>query len=378
MGDESNFVYFKPKSGALVKVCVTGRGAVYRYSDQIPQSENVETNENVEANLSGNVISLYTQCLALLARFTHCFESLTDFPSDFGKEIFELAVKSSLTRDSAETCTSLNTFSTAYPDLFLPSCNLSGSLVLLNNYELSLPGLLSSTSSLDLSNCHLDDSHELLGLLPASCPNVSKLNLSFNNLSDVGLRTLLLPSTLALQFLDWTGNKLEARSISRLSNLATLNNLLLLECDLSSKPDLNTLLKIRFQRVACPRVDEIMTKGWASELLSAWRDTVNVKKVKKTPISFYGANKTLTNIKEVKVPKNKVMFRRKAESRINQNSSLEISQENGHSAPILLERGEKRRFRGEPRSTSSKRLKHDLPVSPNHYEQDLLQMYKQE
>jgi len=52
MVDESNFVYFKPKSGALVKVCVTGRGAVYRYSDQIPQVENLETNENVEANLT--------------------------------------------------------------------------------------------------------------------------------------------------------------------------------------------------------------------------------------------------------------------------------------------------------------------------------------
>ena len=125
-------------------------------------------------------------------------------------------------------------------------------------------------------------------------------------------------------------------------------------------------------------MDEIKTKGWASELLSAWRDTVNIKKVKKTPISFYGANKTLTNMKEVKVPKNKVMFRRKAESRINQNSSLEISQENGHSAPILLERGGKRRFGGEPRSTSSKRPRQDLSVSPNQYEQDLLQMYKQE
>ena len=90
----------------------------HRYSDQIPQVENLETNENVEANLTGNVISLYSQvcslivamyqeqyliqshiylllqCLALLARFTHCFESLTDFPSDFGKEIFDLAVTS--------------------------------------------------------------------------------------------------------------------------------------------------------------------------------------------------------------------------------------------------------------------------------------------
>ena len=48
--------------------------------------------------------------------------------------------------------------------------------------------------------------------------------------------------------------KIHIISIIRLSNLATLNVLLLLECDLSSKPDLNTLLKISFQRVACPRL----------------------------------------------------------------------------------------------------------------------------
>ena len=34
-GEESSFVYFKPKAGPCVKVCVTGKGAVYRY-DIIP------------------------------------------------------------------------------------------------------------------------------------------------------------------------------------------------------------------------------------------------------------------------------------------------------------------------------------------------------
>ena len=42
--------------------------------------------------------------------------------------------------------------------------SLADSLVLINNYELSLPGLFSATSSLDLSNCGLDDAHELLGV----------------------------------------------------------------------------------------------------------------------------------------------------------------------------------------------------------------------
>ena len=32
--EESSFVYFKPKAGPCVKVCVTGRGAVYRCNDK--------------------------------------------------------------------------------------------------------------------------------------------------------------------------------------------------------------------------------------------------------------------------------------------------------------------------------------------------------
>ena len=80
---------------------------------------------------------------------------------------------------------------------------------------MSLPGLFSSTTSLDLSNCDLDDSHELLGQFPATCSSLTNLNLSYNQLSDIGLRRLLLPSTLALQFLDWSGNHLEARILAR-------------------------------------------------------------------------------------------------------------------------------------------------------------------
>ena len=44
---------------------------------------------------------------------------------------------------------------------------------------------------------------------------LTNLNLSYNQLSDIGLRRLLLPSTLALQFLDWSGNHLEARILAR-------------------------------------------------------------------------------------------------------------------------------------------------------------------
>ena len=34
--EESSFVYFKPKAGPCVKVCVTGKGAVYRSDIILP------------------------------------------------------------------------------------------------------------------------------------------------------------------------------------------------------------------------------------------------------------------------------------------------------------------------------------------------------
>ena len=77
MEEESSFVYFKPKSGPCVKVCVTGRGAVYRCNQHLTKllhncilnrfaepnkKENLMTEkEKYESNMSGKVVSLYTQ-----------------------------------------------------------------------------------------------------------------------------------------------------------------------------------------------------------------------------------------------------------------------------------------------------------------------------
>jgi len=383
-GEESSFVYFKPKAGPCVKVCVTGKGAVYRYTEENNQKSLVAEEQKSEANLSGQVVSLYTQCLALLARFAHCFESLVDFPPDFGEEIFNLAVKSSLTTDCVETCTALKTFGTAYPNLFLPSCSLTDSLVLLNNYELSLPGLFSSTTSLELSNCQLDDSHEFLGQLPTACSNLTNLNLSSNQLTDVGLRRLLLPSTLALQVFDWSGNKLEARSLARFVNVSTLTDLFLSESDLISKPHLETALKKSFRRVACPRVEKIRTVGWASELLDAWKEALkpNEKKQKPPPVSFYGVRKVLQPMENAaNVHSNKVMFHRLTKSKNNQQapscekSAICIPNTIKPSKLHLL--GEKKRaiVNDLDDNQDSKRRKKDCN-SPNQYEQDLLDLYK--
>ena len=177
-------VYYRPQSGAMRRICISGPGAVFRYSSDGPGPQEPSPPQSGPANMSGRVTPLYDQCLAFLARFTHCFDSLEDFPADFGMAIFRLALDR-LTVDGRDTLRypsvrprgggprsgvrsssilsrSLTTFSSAYPSLLLPSCRLQSSLLLLNQYEVSLPGLLAATASLDLSHCGLHDSHDLL------------------------------------------------------------------------------------------------------------------------------------------------------------------------------------------------------------------------
>jgi len=84
-----------------------------------------------------------------------------DFPEDFGKEIFE-AASSKLSIDNQNTKKSLEIFSEAYPNSLLTQCKLSN-MLMINNYELCLPVILTSIVKLDLTNCHLDDEHDLLG-----------------------------------------------------------------------------------------------------------------------------------------------------------------------------------------------------------------------
>ena len=101
-GPSSDYVYYRPQSGAMRRICISGPGAVFRYSSDDPGPREPTPPQPEPANMSGRVTSLYDQCLAFLARFTHCFDSLEDFPPDFGTAIFRLALDR-LTVDSRDT-----------------------------------------------------------------------------------------------------------------------------------------------------------------------------------------------------------------------------------------------------------------------------------
>ena len=105
------------------------------------------------------------------------------------------------------------------------------------------------------------------------------------------------------------------------------------------------------------------TVGWASELLDAWRETLQSKKeTQRAPkISFYGIRKVLRPSESVtNALSNKVMFQRLTKSGIKQ-----LHEKKRRSSEELADH------------LDSKRLKKDCNIRiSNQYEQDLLDMYK--
>ncbi len=82
-------------------------------------------------------------------------------------------------------------FVTAYPADFLCDLKLNN-LVLINNYELSLRACLLRLCRLDLSDSQLDDSHELLSIIP-DLASLRVLILTNVPISERGLRRIFLP-----------------------------------------------------------------------------------------------------------------------------------------------------------------------------------------
>jgi len=316
-------IYYRPRNGALQKVFVSEvkNRTVFKFqrreSEESDPSEDI--NESAPANLSGKVIKLYDQCMELLSNYTHCFESLIDFPEDFGKEIFEKAVNK-LIVDNESTKKTVQIYCEAYPESFLPQCKLTD-MLMINNFELCLPMIITSTAKLDLTRCELDDDHDLLGHL-VHMNMLESLSLAENQLTDRGLRRLLLPAAggkylARLTYLDLAGNRLDRKALARINLVKSLSTIVLGEKDFQLK-EIETTLKNCFRLRKCPRFEKIETSGFGSQLLDAWSDKSKVKVKAKKPKTegFYskppcvlGSSGTASEF-FLAVSKNKLMFER--------------------------------------------------------------------
>ena len=295
---DGTVIYQRNANGTLRKLVTQNSATSFRLlkSFTFQENENKETKKFFPAKTP--VPSLYSQCMELLSNFTHCFESLVDFPLDFGKEIFMKAADKLLT-DSFITRASLETFNDAYQE-FLSSCSLVNSLPLLNNYELSVPMLLKNVVSLELIQSDIDDDHDILDVL-VKLEYLQNLNLSSNSITDKGIRRMVLPlldkkKVSSLRYLDISFNKLNEKSIRRMVLVSKLAVIIIGEKDLN---DAESCFQPHFSKKACPRLMKIETTGFGSILLDKWNQRISDNKKNRAPTkasSFYSTPNILKEI----------------------------------------------------------------------------------
>ena len=375
MMEENTEIYCKPRHGTLQKLITSGNGLLFK--TRIFNPADIEGGEDISVKhfpREEGVPSLYQQCMDLLSHYTHLFESLVDFPLDFGKEIFDKSIKHLLS-DNENSKRSLEIFSEAYPSEFLPTCKLARCLPLLNNYELCLPALLSQVVKLEIIDSNIDDDHDILEAV-VNLHNLQELSLSSNDLTDAGLKRLVLPSLgrkklSRLSHLDISFNKLNEKAVRRLKVMPCLDTIVLGECDLSN---LVQILQPTYLKRPCPRLSKVETAGFGAALLEQWSIEVGKqskgKKMSGQTAAFYSKDKkkeqtniTDSAIHHVEVRKNKLMFSKQ--------KSLTENQQG-----IQISHGFKRKSGGCTSDNTFKRPKIVQPLANNLYEEDLLNIYK--
>ena len=372
MEENNTEIYCKPRHGTLQKLITSGNGLSFK--TRIFNPADIEGSASEEISVKHfpreeGVPSLYQQCMNLLSHYTHLFDSLVDFPLDFGKEIFDKSTKQLLS-DNENTKRSLEIFSEAYPSEFLPTCKLARCLPLLNNYELCLPALLSQVVKLEIIDSNIDDDHDILEAV-VNLHNLQELSLSSNDLTDAGLKRLVLPSLgrkklSRLSHLDISFNKLNEKAVRRLKIMPFLDTIVLGESDFSNPVQ---ILQPTYLKRPCPRFCKVETVGFGAVLLEQWSIEVGKqakgKKMSEQTAAFYSKDKIKeqTDIHHVEERKNKLVFSKQ--------KSLKKNQQD-----IQISHGFKRKSDGFTSDNIFKKPKIGQPLANNFYEEDLLNIYK--
>lgn len=230
-----------------------------------------------------------------------------------------------------KTSWTLATFAEAYPDLMLRQVVVNN-LFLINDYHTDLLQLLRGTVKLDLSDIGLDDDHDLIKDLQ-HLEALSILILDKNDLSDVGIRNLVLPCAggrklKKLEYIDVSNNKITIKGLQRLALIKSIKRIVYTPNDLSKKDLTGFCVKSR------PSLEKFQSDGLGVELIKRWLSIVNNKRKPVKPESNFYTKKVIAprvaSTSQTSRPHNKIMFQRTPSSNdVNLSKSKKRPREEG-------------------------------------------------
>eukprot|EP00088_Acartia_fossae_P051658 TRINITY_DN5803_c0_g2_i9.p1 TRINITY_DN5803_c0_g2~~TRINITY_DN5803_c0_g2_i9.p1 ORF type:complete len:334 (+),score=23.68 TRINITY_DN5803_c0_g2_i9:36-1004(+) len=258
--------------------------------------------------------SLLDLCIDFCAKNIHFIDCMIGFPEDFAVKIFERAINLKvLASDNDNTKQALRVYSEAgyYREVKFPN------LLLINQYELSIQGLMEFTEKLDLTNICLDDHHDLLIQIP-ECRNIKVLILQSTNLTDKGLKKVTYPCFGAkklpsLHYLDLSGLQVTSKYLNTLRHLPQLKSVLFYSSD--KIPSF-----LAFRLTQRPNVEKVINGSLVTKLFLHWLKQLSQERKKvleeksSASSSFYTSNaaggRDSAKSFAVKAPKSKAMFER--------------------------------------------------------------------
>jgi hypothetical protein len=219
-------------------------------------------------------------------------------------------------------------FAEAYPSSFLSQLKLD-SILLINNYEISLIACLTNVQKLDMTGSQLDDDHDIWPTIP-HLVGLRVLILADLRITDRGLKKILLPSYDGrklpyLRYLDLSGTGFTLKTLASLKHITQLCEVLFYSKEKHlSIESMSQALSPCFRVTSRPNVERVVTTGFGSELLDRWDKALATARRKRREAAlprptFYGCQNVVIGdtgtsktgqLPEKAVPANKIMFSR--------------------------------------------------------------------
>ncbi|XP_023346006.1 leucine-rich repeat-containing protein 42 [Eurytemora carolleeae] len=288
-----------------------------------------------------NPVSLFDQCFTFVGKHMNYIDSLIGFPPEFSTRILDTGIQEGLF-DTDTAIDILRMYGESTDEFRALSLS---NIMVLNEFEMNIQGVLQTVHKLDLSHLQLDDEHEILSWIP-ELEFLQVLILDQSNISDRGMKKITYPAFAGkklanLHYLDISGLHLSLKFFKTLKHVTQLQTLIVdSETCIDDIPG--------FSKVSRPQLEQVRMSSILIKLLERWTALTMCRRKQKHILhnsTFYSKplkpNTQILNTDSQEVTRNKIMLRRSEEiikTTLNSRKRIRLQDNMGRNKMIKLEK----------------------------------------
>lgn len=266
--------------------------------------------EGANKQSTGTLRSLYEISMDFIADNFELVDSLVHLPSLVGENLCHHVLSKGASFDSRKLAHAFAVFVEAYGNAFLENLAVRDGREMVDKNLPLMRVVVRHVTELDLSRCRLGDDHEVIREV-GRAPNLERLNLHDNRLTNLAVRRLCLPSLtrgngpLNLKELDLSCNKISDKGLSYLKCFKKLKFVNVSDIGMKSSAAAKIASSLGMESTSVCRTTNVKMTGWAASFVKCLVERHREPEDLDNPIfRFYGINKC----KNSKPAGNSLMF----------------------------------------------------------------------